>query len=50
MSGYIRRRVRRFVSLGEESTTAFECRTCGTGFERNRQQCPECDGFDIRRT
>ena len=27
----------------------FECVGCGRGFEANRQQCPDCGGFDIRR-
>ncbi|ESP88380.1 hypothetical protein [Candidatus Halobonum tyrrellensis] len=43
-------RFRRLVGLErEEPALTFECHRCGASFEMNRQQCPECDGFDIRR-
>ncbi|WP_284011943.1 hypothetical protein [Halobaculum litoreum] len=32
-----------------ENRNDFECVGCGRGFDANRQQCPDCEGFDIRR-
>jgi len=28
----------------------YECHSCGTRFEVQRQVCPECEGFHIDRT
>ncbi|UIP00845.1 hypothetical protein Hbl1158_05670 [Halobaculum sp. CBA1158] len=41
-------RLRSLVGASEDRHD-FECTACGFGFDANRQQCPECGGFDIRR-
>ncbi|MFB9822660.1 hypothetical protein [Halobaculum roseum] len=41
-------RIRSFVGADDDDHD-FECAGCGRGFDANRQQCPDCDGFDIRR-
>jgi predicted amidophosphoribosyltransferase len=40
-------RIKSLVGAGDDHD--FLCADCGRGFEANRQQCPECDGFDICR-
>ena len=49
MRGDVAERLKRFVGIDEEPAMAFVCARCGEAFEMNRQQCPACDGFDIRR-
>ena len=49
MSRSLRERLRRLVGIERKPAPPFECHRCGAAFEMNRQQCPECDGFDIRR-
>ena len=41
-------RIKSLVGASDDDPD-FVCAGCGRGFEANRQQCPECDGFDIRR-
>ncbi|WP_348612042.1 hypothetical protein [Halobaculum rarum] len=48
MSGGVADRIKSLVGAGGDDPD-FVCGGCGEGFEANRQQCPECDGFDIRR-
>jgi len=41
-------RIKSLVGAGADDPD-FECGACGRGFDANRQQCPDCGGFDIRR-
>ncbi|WP_435063088.1 hypothetical protein [Halobaculum sp. EA56] len=41
-------RIKSLVGAGDDDHD-FECGGCGRGFDADRQQCPECGGFDIRR-
>lgn len=36
--------------LGEERDGTYECLACQARFERRYQVCPECEGYDIRRS
>lgn len=36
--------------LGEKQEGAYECLACHARFEYQYQVCPECEGYDIRRT
>jgi len=40
-------RIKSLMGVGDDHD--FECVACGRGFDANRQVCPECGGFDIRR-
>jgi len=42
-------RIKSLVGVGNDDHD-FECVACGYGFDANRQACPECGGFDIRRS
>lgn len=34
----------------ETVDTPYQCQSCRTGLERQYQVCPECGGYDIRRS
>ncbi len=44
----VRSRLRSLVGASEDDPD-FVCTACERGFDANRQQCPDCGGFDIRR-
>lgn len=42
----------RWIAGDQPSSTewpAYQCQSCGETFEKRRQVCPECGGYDIRR-
>jgi len=34
----------------ETADTPYQCQNCRAGLERQYQVCPECGGYDIRRS
>ena len=33
--------------IADGTVVLYECRHCGTKFEKHRKQCPECDAKEI---
>ncbi|WP_435127974.1 hypothetical protein [Halobaculum sp. D14] len=49
MASDVTRRLKRLVGRDDEDALSFQCQRCEATFDANRQQCPDCGSFDIRR-